>query len=173
MPATEAAGRPSVRALTNSLAALIERQLSPGEVASLRRLRPEDPSTPAFWRLVATTLEPAGALPEGDGPARDTAERRWAVIIRALVQLRGLHAPGRPLGQSMAEAGVSELRFVRLLQARDEALEDAALATARYLAAKAIPTDAADLAWLLTSQHGEVAESIRRRIARNYFRHTT
>jgi hypothetical protein len=92
-----------VNALPNessSLASLIKRVSSqltdagPGTLAELRRLRPDDPGGPAFWRVVVTGLEPE--LPAGD--ARSEALRRWAVILRALAYLHDLHTPGCRLG---------------------------------------------------------------------------
>lgn len=153
------------RALVAHLAALAERSLSPADLADLRRLRPEDPSSPAFWRLCAAYL--SGSLP--DGTDRDEAERRWAAVLGALAHLRGLHRPDRPLGRALAEAGLSEMRLLRLLRARDGALYDAARGVVHYLSQRAAPADLAQLADLLLDQDGDRAEAIRRQVARNFY----
>ncbi len=142
--------------------------LSNGEIASLRRLSPQDPAHPAFFRLAARFLEPAGHLPS-DGPWRDLAERRWACVVNGLALLGDLHRPGASLGEALAESGFSELRFVRLLRAQDAALWDAIRSVARFLISKGQPADWSDPALLVFSDGADWAESIRRRIARRYY----
>ncbi len=153
------------RSLVGRLAVALDRQVSPGDLADLRRLRPEDPTSPAFWKLCATYL--AGWLPHG--PGRDEAERRWAAVLGALAHLRGLHRPDHPLGRALAETGLSELRLLRLLRARDRALFDVARGVVHILAQKAEPADLAQLADVLLDQDGDRAERIRRRIARDFY----
>ena len=109
-----------LRSVLNQIAYAIGNVLSAGDVASLRRLQPKDPSAPAFWRVAALYLTPAGMLPRGGEPL-DAAERRWASILNAMARLTGLHRPGRRLGHALAASGFSELRFVRLLRARGRA----------------------------------------------------
>lgn len=153
------------RALIVRLAAVVERELSPGDLADLRRLRPEEPASPAFWKLAATYL--SDSLP--GGPGREEAERRWAAVLGALANLRGLHRSDRPLGRALAEAGLSEMRLLRLLRARDAALYDVTRGVVHYLAQKAEPADLGQLAGLLLDQDGDRAEAIRRRIARAFY----
>lgn len=156
-------------AIVGRIAGAIERgELSPGDVASLRRLEPHDPSASAFWRVCALFLEPAAALPAND-PLRADAEKRWAGILNALAILQGCHRPGTPLGSALAEAGYSELRFSRLLRARDDVLLDEIRSGARFLASKAQPADLTDLARLVLSDGRADEETVRRRIARSYY----
>jgi CRISPR system Cascade subunit CasB len=165
---TAAVPRESLATTIGRLAHAIDELLPPGDVAELRRLAPHDPGCPAFFKLVASVL-PDGTLPR-DGARRDEAERHWAVVFSCLATLRGLHRPGRRLGHALAYAEVSELRVVRLLRARGEALLDAVAVIARTLAVKGEAVDAAELArLLLDEQH---AEQVRRRIARDYFAKT-
>ena len=149
-------------------AALASGAISPGNVAELRRLKPEDAATPVFWKLLAEYVSPNWKLPEG-GAARDAAERRWAVILNALGYLSFLDTPRRPLGSALAEAGYSELRFIRLLRASDDALADTVRKAAQFLASKAEPANLADLADLVLSDGRPWAENVRRRIARSYY----
>jgi CRISPR type I-E-associated protein CasB/Cse2 len=155
-------GLPSV---VGALAHAIEKLLSPGDVAELRRLHPTDLSYPVFWRICAAHLAPVLPL----GAARDEAERRWAVILQALAELRGLHSPGARYGRALASAGIAELRALRMLRASGSALYDSVRTISRYLAATGTPANCSELALLVLSDGRDEAESIRRRIARDYY----
>jgi CRISPR system Cascade subunit CasB len=156
-----------LRSLVGRLARMIEKELSPGEVASLRRLEPADPSVPAFWKVVATALD--DVLPSA-AEAREEAERRWAAILGAMASARGLHRSRQALGAALAQAGFSELRFTRLLRARGDQTFPSVRAAAQYLASKAIGFDAHDLARLVLSEDGPSEEKVRRDVARSYYR---
>lgn len=169
-PAEPAAPPPTLASLVGQVAWDCAEVLSPGELAELRRLRYDEPGGPAFWRLVARRIEPASRLPE-DGPARVEAERRWAVILRAVAELASLHRPGRRLGIALAAAGVSEGRVLRLLRAHGEVLFDAVRTTTHQLATAGEPVDATDLAHLVLSSERDREEEVRRRIARDFYRH--
>lgn len=166
---------PDLSGAIGRLAHAIDRIVSPGDVAALRRMDPSDPSTAAFWRLRASHLAPAGLLPEAD-PWREDAEKRWATIMIAMAHLSGLHAPGMPLGSALARAGFSELRFVRLLQARGDVLPRLAIESSRFLAAKGQPVDQKGLALLVLSDgwiDPSSTERVRRSIARDYYADAT
>jgi CRISPR system Cascade subunit CasB len=143
--------------------------LSPGDLAELRRMDPEDPGCPGFWKVVVSDLEPAGVLPAG-GPLLDQAERRWAAVLQAMAIAHGFHQPGARLGAALAEAGFSELRFTRLLRARDNGLHDGVRLAARFLAAKGQVADFRGIADLVLSEGRPYSEDVRRRIARDYYR---
>ena len=162
---TPAAPRDGLATIIGRAAHAIDEVLPPGDVAELRRLAPHDPASPALFKLVAAVL-PDGTLPR-DGARRDEAERHWALIFSCLATLRGLHRPGRRLGHALAGAEVSELRVVRLLRARSDALHDAVTVIARTLAVKGEAVDFTELARLLLDE--QYAEQVRRRIARDYF----
>lgn len=160
--------RTSLPSVVGRVAEMIDKVLHPGEVADLRRLSPDDPGGPAFWRIWAGILVPEGQIPDR-GEARDRGERRWAAILGAMARLRSLHDFKRPLGRSLAEANVSELRLVRLLRSRDDALLDGIRILAQTLAAKSVPTNPTDIAWLVLTDGTGGAETTRRRIARDYY----
>ncbi len=162
---TPAASRDGLASVIGRLAHAVDEVLPPGDVAELRRLAPHDPASPTFFKLVASVL-PEGTLPR-DGARRDEAERHWAVIFSCLATLRGLHRPGRRLGHALADAEISELRVVRLLRARGEALLDATSVIARTLAVRGEAVDFTEIARLLLDEPH--AEQVRRRIARDYF----
>jgi len=158
----------NLESVVNQIAYAMRHTLGRGDVAELRRLHPKDPSAPAFWKIAASYLAPARMLPRG-GQLLDEAERRWASILSAMAQTAGLHRPGRRLGNALAAAGFSELRFVRLLRARDKPLFQNVRTAAGYLAAKAEPLDCADIAYLVLSDGRPHSEAVRRRIARDYY----
>ena len=160
----------SLRSTVGSIAVAIDKSLSPGDVAELRRLRAEDPSCPAFWRIAASQLEPNGFLYR-TGPTRDDQERRWAAILAGMARTAGMHRSGRGLGYALASAGYSELRFSRLLRAHGDQLLDQVRALAGFLASKAIEADWTDVAALVLSDDLEHAEAVRRRIARQFYSH--
>ncbi len=156
----------NLAALIGRLTALIDRQLSPGDVAALRRSHPDSIDAPAFWRIAAAEL--VDSL-EPDGPRRDEGEHRWAVILQAMAELRGLHNPRRSLGAALADAEVAEHRVLRLLRASADGLFDAVRIIAHHLATKGVSFNCTDLAWLVLSDGRSDEESVRRRIARNYY----
>ena len=159
----------SLNSLINTIAQLLAHPggvLSSGDVAALRRMDPRRIDATGFYKVVATVLEPA--LSAGEG-ARAERETRWAAIVSALANLGDLHRPGLRLGHSLVDAGFSELRFARLLRADSERLIDEIPALARFLSAKGVPADFADAARLLLSEGRRDEESIRRRIARDYY----
>jgi CRISPR type I-E-associated protein CasB/Cse2 len=136
-----------------------------GTLAELRRLRPDDPGGPAFWRIVVRHLDLG--LPVGD--RRDDALRRWAAILRALAELNGLHHPGRRLGTALAEVGVSELRLNKLLRAGGEPLFDEVRTVAHQLATAAVPVDFASVARLVLSDGQPHEQAVRQTIANDYY----
>jgi CRISPR system Cascade subunit CasB len=158
----------TLASVLSKLTVAIGRGLSPGDVAALRRLDPRDPAHPAFWKVCAGWLE--DSLPP-EGPARAESERRWAAILAGMAMTSGLHDPRRHAGVALAEAGYSELRFVRLLRSRGDGLADELRAAARFLGSKAVPFDWRDLALLVLSEGREDEEDTRRHLARNYYQH--
>lgn len=162
--------RPSLSSVVGRVAHAIDRVLPSGDVAQLRRLDARNPSSPAFYRLMLSTVEPNLDL-RSDGPARDSADRRWAAVFQAAATLSGLHQINRRLGDALRAAGYSELRLVRLLRAQGDTLFKEIRTCAYFLSAKAEACNLADLARLLIVTDAENSESLRREIARAYYRH--
>jgi CRISPR type I-E-associated protein CasB/Cse2 len=157
-------GQGSTHALVGSITNALAR-MPAGDVASLRRLRPENPHCSAFWKLLAGEL--SGHLPDG-GTARDASERRWAAIIAAMANANGLLVHGRHLGSALANV-VPEARVLRLLRAHGEALADAVRVTVHHLASRGVIFDATDLALLVLSDGRGDEEAVRRRIYRDFY----
>lgn len=148
-----------------------------GDIAALRR---EDGATsPAFYKLAAIVFDDA-FFPRSHA-LRDEAERRWARVAHLLARSGGQHVLGaaRSLGAALAQAELAEPRLLRLLRSEGESLDVAARAAIAPLIQKAVPFDPRDLTALLLSAphaggrfHHEDGESVRRRIARDYYRAT-
>lgn len=143
-----------------ALARAVHATARTGDVAELRRLRPESAPGFAFWRiLVAADLTPPDAQ-LGDFIA--------AVCLMAMAH--GRHAPGSRLGRALADAGVDERRVLMLLRAEGPALFDQARSIAHLLDTKTVVFDHAELAQLILAREADTAERIRRRIASDFFR---
>jgi CRISPR type I-E-associated protein CasB/Cse2 len=149
--------------LVHALMIDIQKALTAGEVSQLRRMRPDNPGCPAFWKLAALRLDPAGAL------GNEQAERRWTALLAGMASMSGLLRSGRRLGQALAAATIAEPRVLRLLRAQDDALLDAVRVTAQQLAAAGQAVDWLDFAFLVLSDGGRNEARVRRRIARDYY----
>jgi CRISPR system Cascade subunit CasB len=132
--------------------------LSRGDQAELRR---GTPGAAPFWRV----LHQAGI--DLDTLVPRQAER-WRVLLTALAHARR-YDPNVPLGRALAEAGWSEVRFVRLMEAEPDTLGVLLRRCAQYLNNKQQAANWNDARKLLFYA-GEDAERERLRIARDYYR---
>lgn len=156
------------RAAVGTIAGLLAGDgfLSSGERATLRRVDPACPVTPALWRVL-------GATQQLDAPpwiTQDGWERRWGLLILGMAHVPGLHRYEVSLGESLAQAGWSEMRFVRLMEAGADALPVLIRRMAQYLASKEQPANWDDVRQLLFSLDRDYSEDVRLRIARSYYR---
>ena len=167
--------RPRLGASVGSAAALLgSERLSNGDRAALRRIAPEAPFTPTLWNVLH--LLGQQKAPDWMGRTKEERqsrwERRWATLLMGMAfcvgRGRNLHEYRVPLGRALLEAGWSELRFVRLLRSKGEALEVELRRVAQYLASKAQPANWADVASLLFYQPGDDFSSISREKAERY-----
>lgn len=135
-----------------------------GDLAELRRLRPETPP-PAYWRLLFDRV------PE-DWRREEWQERAWTIVMSgmAIMAPRG-HATSAPLGRVMARIGGStaESRLWQLLRVRGEQLEDHIRMLARFLASKEERIDWADLARLLLTADEDKRDAVCRKLARDFY----
>ena len=181
--AAEAADSPSpftrfasvVRALSRAVSDDQGGSLSRGDVAALRR---EDGArSPVFYKLAGLLLH--DVLPRGRSEEElSEAERRWARVVHLLARTAGQHVVRGPkFGAALAEAGLAEARFVRLLRAEGDAVDAAARAGIAPLVQRAASFDALDLAALILSAphprfrfYFEDDDQVRRRVARDFYR---
>ena len=156
-----------LRTLVGRIAHEINSRLPPGDVADLRRITVDRPSCAAYWKLMATQVEPSGGL-SGSPASRLQQETRWAVILSGMARTKGLHSPPRRLGQTLAEE-LSEQRFLRLLRSEGESLWDQVRVITQHLASSARPFDWTALAELVLTDRTLHGERVRRSIARDYY----
>lgn len=167
--AADAPVKPGLAQVVRQLVSAIGR-LGPGELAQLRRGEPTDPARPAFWRLLFAVVEPAGLVAAAEGDRRDADEKAWSVLCWAIATVGADQANGYGLGRALRRAGVSELRFARLLNGSPEQLPDLIRGVVGQLASKGEPLAATDLARLLgLGGASQDSEGVRRDIARDYF----
>lgn len=146
-----------------------DKSLSNGDRAELRRIAPEAPFTPALWKVLYRLRDEGAAVAIGN----EWQERTWATLLMGMAfcisPSLNLHDYDTPLGQALAEAGWSETRFVRLMEADPDTLPVLVRRMAQYLASKQQPANWADVAWLLFTRSSERSEDTRLRIARSYY----
>lgn len=154
----------SYQKVVGKAAALIQSDiLSSAEIASLRRVSVNQPFSPALWKLLIL-------LDLDDFQFRNPEwERHWATVFMILAHTSGLHNPKVPFGQALATSGWSELRFLQLMRAKGEKLEILLKQVSHFLAGKNVETNWTDAARLLFHQTGEIGESVRLSISRDYF----
>lgn len=155
----------SLYSVVGKISAMIADVLAAGELAGLRRSSSHEPFTPALWKVLLSCVPDRWT----EGSKRDERELQWAALLTGMAICKGLHNPSLAFGKALATAGWSELRFVRLMKARDEKLSLETRRVAVYLASKMQEANWTDIANLLLDQKGEWAERHRRRIARDYY----
>lgn len=160
-------GTRSIASSVNAIAGLLRTSpaLSQADIAGLRRMDPRRPSA-AFFKIEGLALDP---LLPGDADRRADMETRWAAVVLGLAHLADCHQPERRLGYALVDAGFSELRFARLLQADADQLVDELPLLARFLAAKGVPADWSAAARLMLSAGRADEDDTRRHLARDYY----
>ena len=150
-----------------------------GDLASLRRMDPDEPDAAAFWRLI-TRYDLQG------GPE---VERRWALVLHGIALMtrtagsdaaaRSAHMRAMPIGRALFQgdnpertrAFYSESRLNRLLTARGNMLRTLLSRMFRMMAAANQGFDWYQMAQLILSDgfDEQGADGVRRNIARDYY----
>ncbi len=143
--------------------------LSSGDVAELRRLKPSNPFSPAFFKLMMSCVSTASdnaptAVAE---PGKDS---NWAAFFQVAALTAGLHNRASSLGEALAKTGYSELRLFRLLRAQGDTLFKETRTCARFLASKGQSCDVTAFARILLTSNPDSASVVRKTIARGYYR---
>lgn len=161
MPNSQATDQPSLPSTIGHIARVIGSDGFPtGDRARLRRMAPGQPAPLAFTRFAVAHLP--------DGWERQVDD--WATIVAGIaIMAPNAHQPGHGLGRALAEAGYSEARLERLLDAQGDTRRTLLLRAARYLSAKQTPCDWADGVRLLLTRDVAKADRLRLGIARDYF----
>jgi CRISPR system Cascade subunit CasB len=147
-----------VEAFANKVRELANRERR-GDLAALRRLNAEAPAAPAFFQILVKIAPESGP----------DSLRRYARLLQIFALRPEALVPGS-LGVALAAAGVSEGRVQKLLAARGPALAEQIRLIARRLAnGGSLPyRQIGDL--ILAKDDTEIAEDLRLRIARDYWR---
>ena len=177
-PQSEPSSRGNIAvSLAGQIAQLAEHRR--GELAELRRMDPDNPNPPVFWRLLA----PYGLL---GNPA---LERNWALILHGIALMaptgvvdgngRTAHDGYTPVGKALFLGGesrrespfYSEMRLNRLLAAQGSMLRTLLVRMFRMLGAAGVSFNWRQMAqFILNDSYDEdAAQESRRRIARDYY----
>ena len=151
-----------------------------GDLAGLRRMKPDVPDAAVFWRLMADQdLLEKGA----------EVERKWALILNGIALMtrtagsdassRSAHDGSIPVGEALFRGGdpsrsepfYSETRLKRLLSSRGSMTRRLLERTFRMLASANVSFSWREMANFIHSDgfNDAAAESDRRRIASYYF----
>lgn len=152
--------------LVDRLARRISNELDLGYVAELRRYDPRVeriPSSSAFWWLFVGDVAPDGRLSEVE-------TERWAKVLSLMALGAGLHEPSEPFGRAVANAGVAEPRFERLLRASEHALWPYLRRVVGFLVAANQAFDQIQLARLLLVWTASERDRLKLRLAQDYYR---
>ena len=136
-----------------------------GDLAALRRLDPERPNAPAFWRLLAWHGVPVERL-------NDDSRRRWGLVLRGMALMVPHHHDGHvAVGTALHAAGYAESRLGRLLNARGDPFRALVPRLCRQLAAKGQPLNWRELGRLILTEGRDekAADAVRVAIARSYY----
>ena len=86
---------------TGKIAKMMQQEygfLGTGEMAELRRISPENPFTPALWRI----LLDLGLDKPPQGIKLMDWERRWATFLMGMAICNGMHDYEMPFGRALA-----------------------------------------------------------------------
>lgn len=151
-----------------------------GELAELRRMDPQNPGPPAYWRLMAhhQLLEYS-----------EITERKWALILKGIALMtpntstkehpRSAHNPTAPLGRALylgnderrSSAFYHENRLNRLLQATGTTLQASLINLFHTLSQQNIAVNWRQIARLILAEgyDQEASRRIRKNIAKDYY----
>ena len=151
-----------------------------GDLANLRRMRPERPGPAVYWRLMG----------QEDLLGSPNLEVKWALILHGIALMtstvpgdsasRNAHDGYTPVGRALflgsdTQRGTgfySDARLRRLLTARGSTLRSLLARMFRMAAASGVRLNWREMARFILSEgyDREAAEWSRRRIAREYYR---
>ena len=151
-----------------------------GDLAQLRRMDPEEPDAPAFWRL--TNQHRLGMSTD--------SERRWALILQSIALLTpntnnaarvlSAHDPRTPVGRALFQGGdpqrtqalCHEQRLEQLLSSRRKDFRRNLMNLVRMMAQQGTQMDFREMARLVLDEDRDPEAHRRRlnRIPRDYYR---
>ena len=158
-------------------ARLMNRDVTPGDAAGLRRMNPKRPGSALYWKLMLRYH-----ITDPNRPANDNAqvEQAWAQILATIADGTRVgqeetsipHDPSIPFGKALATAGYHQARFEALLNAGESQVQKLTDHAARFLHANSQHYNCTDLARLMLTPLRSKAQrdADRTYTARNYHR---
>lgn len=157
------------RKIVRTVAQALVQRTSGEDIALLRQLAPTDEECPPFRYLYDRFFSPRV-------PEYPATPRQWAVVVRSMATLVGLHRPGSRLGRAMAKTGLSEPRVRALLCKQQNSLEEEVCRVSRWMTTHAVGFDQMELVDLVLSDRPDAKRiqnswygQIRTRIAMDYY----
>lgn len=150
------------------VAKMSNQHFSTGDLASLRRMNPDIPDAPAFWRLMAQRRL----------LGNPHMEHKWGLIMHGIaLMVPTAHDESVRVGRALFEGGdsqrrsafYSDLRLNRLLKAQGDVLTTLLTQLFRMMKAANQRFDWGEMASFILSE-GNDAEQARLKIAREYYR---
>ncbi len=143
---------------------MVERRLfSAGDLAQLRRLDPDHPNRPAFWRLLIDKVPEE--LRRGEA-----AETRWAMLMAAMALMAPMHHQhGTHPAAVLAAEHFSEPRVEQFLRANPEHLWPVLRRMSHFLASRGKAVDWGLFAELILAASEESADRARHKFARVFY----
>lgn len=150
-------------AIDGLVEAIEDDNLRSGDHAGLRRMNPNNPDAPFFWKLMSR-----------EGMPRNPDIRKWGLIMHGIALMShgaGLaHNPRIPVGQAVYQV-YTERRLATLLEARGSTLHSLLARLFRMLGNQKCAFNWRAMAWFILNEgyDEERAEAARVEIARTYY----
>ena len=150
-------------AIDGLIEAIEDDNLRSGDHAGLRRMNPNNPDAPFFWKLMSR-----------EGMPRNPDIRKWGLIMHGIALMShgaGLaHNPRIPVGQAVYQV-YTERRLATLLEARGSTLHSLLTRLFRMLGNQKCAFNWRAMAWFILNEgyDEERAEAARVEIARTYY----
>lgn len=150
-------------AIDGLIEAIEDDNLRSGDHAGLRRMNPNNPDAPFFWKLMSR-----------EGMPRNPDIRKWGLIMHGIALMShgaGLaHNPRIPVGQAVYQI-YTERRLATLLEARGSTLHSLLTRLFRMLGNQKCAFNWRAMAWFILNEgyNEERAEAARVEIARAYY----
>lgn len=150
-------------AIDGLVEAIEDDTLRSGDHAGLRRMNPNNPDAPFFWKLMSR-----------EGMPRNPDIRKWGLIMHGIALMShgaGLaHNPRIPVGQAVYQV-YTERRLATLLEARGSTLHSLLTRLFRMLGNQKCAFNWRAMAWFILNEgyNEERAEAARVEIARAYY----
>jgi hypothetical protein len=105
-----------------------------------------------------------------DWISQERWEQRWGLTLHIAALCGEHHDYDAPLGQALQASGVSESRFVSLLEGKSRRLFQLAAHVSQRLSRAGVPANLDQMRLLIFYQTGETGDKIRTDVSRSFYR---